>query len=1057
MIRRATKITIEIFAGTLTAIVVALGVLGWRLSSGPIVLDYFSPYVERALAPASGEYRIRIGTTIAKWGGWKKPVVVHVRDIKVTRRDGAPVARVPEAIVSFRARALLRGLVAPTAIEVRRPSLLLERDGSGRFALGVRGPGKEKGKDKDKDKDKPGSTLPGAYLASLLSDKGAGPLSYLSAIRITGANLTIRDRHLGLEWYAPAARLLLARDAGGVRMSADLTVKIRERQVQFKAIGLYSRAARSAEIVLTFSGLQPGLFAQSGGKLVSLDAINAVRIPLDGKIFLSLDERGRLGPVKFEIKGGAGSIVLPPPARQSLQVRTLALRGQIGEDFKTLAIESLAVDFGGPVLEARGTLAGLGGRAKLRVSASIRNMPARQLGAYWPAGLDDGGRRWVLANIRQGFVSEVEARLKMSFGGGLEPRIDEIKGALVFRGLSVSYVKGLPPVLGVSGSATFTADGFDFKIDSGRLGKLLLDRTRVRIVGLSSDDLVHQRVIVDGGLKGRLSEAMRIIDLPPLGYASKVGISPGATTGQANIRLRIELPMIDALTLDEVDVTASAKISRFAWKKGLFGLDLTGGELVLGVDKNQMSVKGRIRVGKKFARIAWIEKFADKPKFRRRITIEGLADKAAREAFGLALGQFVDGPLKVRVQLTKFSFGAEKIDAHFDLKQAAMHIPFIGWRKPAGVAGTARLTASMHRGRVRSIPKISLEAAGLKISGSASLSKDGKKLTQLNLDQVRHARTDVALTVRAREDGGYNLTINGASLDGAKLFESDRDPKDGKPAAKPQRNLAMRMDVRRIYFSAKRYLGNVRGRAARIGGRWTVIHFDADTAPGKKLRVRFAQRGPGRAMAIYANDAGATLRALNIMDNVQGGALDIRGAIVGKSGERFVGRITIRKYRLVGAPILKRIAQLGSLEGLLGAFDNDKGVLFKEFVAPFEYRKGRIRVRNGRAIGSQIGVTFDGTLDLTKQRIEMDGTVVPNYTLNSILGKVPLIGEIIVGGKNSGIIATAFTAEGPLKKPKLEVHSLSVLTPAFLRGLWRKFGKDKRPDKAENPPKPRGR
>ncbi len=1040
MLRRATKITIEIVAVTLTGIVVALGVLGWRLSTGPITIDYFSPYVERALTPASGEYRIKVGHTVAEWGGWERPVVVHVRDIQVTRKDGGPVARVPEVIVRFSVQALLRGMIAPTSLEVRRPSLLLERDGAGRFSLGMRGTGK----------DKTVSPLPGAFLANLLSDKRGEPLSYLSAIRITGANLTIRDRHLGLEWYAPAARLLLARDAGGVRMSAELTIKIRDRQVQFKAVGIYGGSERNGEMVLTFSGLQPGLFAQAGGKQAGLDALNAVRIPLDGKIFLAIDRRGRLGPVKFAIKGGAGSIVLPKPYRQTMQVRSLVLRGQVEGNFKNISVKTVAIDFGGPVFEGSGSVTGLGGRAKLRIWAALRNVPVRRLESFWPPGLDDGGRRWVLANIREGVLPEVEATLKLSFGGGAEPAIEEIRGAFLYRGLEITFIKGLPPVRGVSGSATFTQDGIEFKIATGRLDKLWLDKTTVRIVGLTNSELMHQRVIVDGGLKGRLSEALRIIDLPPLGYASKVGISPKATGGVVDIRLRVELPLIDALTLDEVDVTGEAKISKFSWRKGLFGLDLKGGDLTLDIDKTQMSVKGRVKLGGKFARIAWIEKFTEKPKFRRRITIEGLADKAVREAFGLAVGPFIDGPLKVRVELTKFSLGAQHITARIDLKQATLRIPFIGWNKPVGVAGIARITATMSKGRVQSIPKITIEAAGLSVTGSAKLSKDGKGLAELKLDRVRHARTDVTILVSAREDGGFNLSIKGASLDGAKLIESDRDTKDDKRAGQPQQNLALRLAVKRIYFGADRYLANVRGRAARIGGRWTVIHFDAEVAPGKPLRVRFAERGPGRAMAIYTGDAGATLRAFNIMDNVRGGTLDIRSSFVGKRGKRFVGLIAMRNYRLIKAPTLKRIVEQGSLEGLLGAFDNEKGVLFREFIAPFEYRKGIIRVRNGRAIGSQLGVTFEGTLDLTAQRIEMDGTVVPNYTLNSILGKLPLVGEILVGGKNSGIIATAYTAEGPLKHPRLKVHSLSALTPAFLRGLWRKF-RNNGPNSAENP------
>jgi len=59
------------------------------------------------------------------------------------------------------------------------------------------------------------------------------------------------------------------------------------------------------------------------------------------------------------------------------------------------------------------------------------------------------------------------------------------------------------------------------------------------------------------------------------------------------------------------------------------------------------------------------------------------------------------------------------------------------------------------------------------------------------------------------------------------------------------------------------------------------------------------------------------------------------------------------------------------------------------------------------------------------------------------------LGQILVGGKHGGVFAAAYTAEGPLRKPKLKVYPLSVLTPAFLRGLWRKF-RDDQPQGALN-------
>ena len=404
------------------------------------------------------------------------------------------------------------------------------------------------------------------------------------------------------------------------------------------------------------------------------------------------------------------------------------------------------------------------------------------------------------------------------------------------------------------------------------------------------------------------------------------------------------------------------------------------------------------------------------------------------------------------MRLTKQSTRApERVVARFDLTGADLSLPFLGWHKPVGVPGSAAITVTVRRGRVIAINALSVEAAGLKAVGAATMTKDGKRLAVLNLKRVVLGRSDVAIQIKGRESGGYLVAVKGRSVDGERFFEGERKSKPNTTGG-PRPDLAIQFAVDRVYFRKSNHLSNFRGRAARIGGRWTIIHFDGLVASGRPLSVRFAQRGPGRALVIRSTDAGGTLKALGIMDNVVGGTLDVRGAIVDNKEEPFEGRVTIRNYRLVKAPILKQITRRGSLSEAAGALSKPKGVLWREFVAPFtyRYRRGRLQVRNGRAISTNLGVTFEGAVDIKKQRLEMDGTVVPAYSLNSVLGKVPLVGQLLVGEKHGGIFAAAYTAEGPLRKPTLKVHPLSVLTPGLLRRLWRKFN-DGGPKSAEVP------
>ena len=65
----------------------------------------------------------------------------------------------------------------------------------------------------------------------------------------------------------------------------------------------------------------------------------------------------------------------------------------------------------------------------------------------------------------------------------------------------------------------------------------------------------------------------------------------------------------------------------------------------------------------------------------------------------------------------------------------------------------------------------------------------------------------------------------------------------------------------------------------------------------------------------------------------------------------------------------------------------------------------------------------------------MTGTIVPAYTINSLLGNIPLLGRVFTGSEGSGIFAATYKIEGPVDDPSVSVNPLSMLAPGFLRNL----------------------
>ena len=64
--------------------------------------------------------------------------------------------------------------------------------------------------------------------------------------------------------------------------------------------------------------------------------------------------------------------------------------------------------------------------------------------------------------------------------------------------------------------------------------------------------------------------------------------------------------------------------------------------------------------------------------------------------------------------------------------------------------------------------------------------------------------------------------------------------------------------------------------------------------------------------------------------------------------------------------------------------------------------------------------------------------------LTGALDSIPLIGDILSGGKGEGILAMTFKVRGSLDEPVFTVNPLSLLAPGILRKIF--SGRNKSPD-----------
>jgi hypothetical protein len=69
-------------------------------------------------------------------------------------------------------------------------------------------------------------------------------------------------------------------------------------------------------------------------------------------------------------------------------------------------------------------------------------------------------------------------------------------------------------------------------------------------------------------------------------------------------------------------------------------------------------------------------------------------------------------------------------------------------------------------------------------------------------------------------------------------------------------------------------------------------------------------------------------------------------------------------------------------------------------------------------------------------KLDLNGTIVPLYGLNSIFEGIPLVSDLLGSKDGEGIFAVTYGVRGQLDELKVAVNPVSMLTPGFLRKIF---------------------
>ncbi|MGE3332781.1 MAG: AsmA-like C-terminal region-containing protein [Rhodospirillaceae bacterium] len=1061
MAHGAVRFLLRVLEATLLVVLLGAAILAWRLSQGPIALNSVAPYVASLLSDLNPSLQFRIERAEFRWQGFKGSPEITARDVRVLNAAGGVVAGLPTMVVRLESSALLKGEIAPKHIGLTNPIIRFVHRADGTFGLGLEGPAPAAAAPSASEES---SNALAVTLLKALNGDATGGFAFLQTVSIDHTTLVLVDEVSGQRWLVPDATLDFTRDSSAMLVQATLPVTEDGKSWKLTAKGMIPAGSRMLNLDIDIDGLRPARLAVLAPQLAPLAMVD---LRLSGTMFTSMaltDQGARITGVKFDVEGQAGHLRLPEPISKDYPIKKAILRGSAGDALDEIKIDrfSMEIDRGkeaNPVLTMTADAKQLNSSPVVHIEAGLGELSIEGLKEYWPPTVKPNTLRWISNNLTDGGLTGTKLRMKLTGPSMADIDATEMLLTSALHDMTVGYMDGMPKVRGANGSMALTLRDFKIDVNTGHVpddfsGKgLRITNANLRMLGLGSGT---ETADFDIKIAGDFGDAMRLIDNEPLHYSTKMGVDAKQATGAADIDLSIKFPLVSDLDLDNVRVGVKAQTENVGLADVAFGLPLENGRMSLVLDGTGMDVLGTGSLGGIKTKIDWRENFSG-GEFRSRYVLDPVVSNEQRPLVGLTTMPFVkpylDGDVAAHVIYTVFHDQTRHMEADVDLTAPAMSLPELGWKKPAGVPAQGKVVARFTNDRLDEVPSFIVTSGDdLSVEGSATFG-EGKTMTALTIKPSTAGESKLSLDVK-RNGEGYDIVAEGSAFNATDfLKEMNRDDRltAEEKAAGPM-PMTVRANFYRAWLAKDDDFRNTTLFYERTKAGVQAIDFKGSVNGVAPVSLILKSENGARTFKAESADGGAVVRALGLFKDIVGGKLEVNGTVAPDG--TLTGMAGISNFQLVQAPVLARLLSVAALSGILDELRGG-GISFSTLRLPFSYANSQLSIQDGEMFGSSLGLTAKGTYSFTNSTMDMEGTLIPAYAINSALNSIPLLGDLLTGGdKGSGIFAATYTYRGPIASAEPSVNPLAALAPGFLRHIFDIFRSNPREQAAKAPSAP---
>ena len=632
-----------------------------------------------------------------------------------------------------------------------------------------------------------------------------------------------------------------------------------------------------------------------------------------------------------------------------------------------------------------------------------------QLLELWPKNFQMSVYEWMLSNSSGNINNFI---LNMEFSIFDEFKLKSLKGNFEFSDIEIRYMENMPVVKNLYGKAEFFSSNIIFNISSGDSENLDLIKGTVDLFDLDTD---LEKANISLKIKGKNSEVIDYLDKSIIDkntYSELRDVS-----GNNIVNLDLSFPLLVNLKTEQIIYESDINIDQAVYNDFFSDADIKDFNLDILVNNSKTEFKGGGKLlGSNFT-------FNGNQINKNNNLVNSIsgnyiirAESLPKSLFNIEVEDAGLIPINFKIELmTNNIFKFEGIG---NLDKYGISSKFLG-ENIITKGGRVRFIISPY-GDLNSI-FFDLDTENLKVEINANFDED----TLLNAEVTKLISPNQDFKLK------YNKKENLLKVYGKKLNLINKElPKNKTNEVKKlffESDLSQ-LKINQLSFTNPKFnfsLNNGIFDALEINLVSNEVHhkvFVGDYESKKKF-VLESNYLPD-LIDIFGKDLGITRGSLKIEGYKNNLSNNFEGMIAGKD------------IVFSDAPFFADFFSLFSLQGLAQKI-KDGGIIFDKLNAKYEFGDEKLRIIDSLLKGSELGIQFDSVVGLDSDYFLTNGSIIPAYTLNTLITKFPIVGDIITAGSpEDGLIGANFKIENN-DTGELEVsyNPISVFVPNIIKNF----------------------